>query len=90
VAEKNPILTTYDRNNAQLETSGPQAFTLRTTAGPMTTNIANLGSNVVGEYTDIEVSFTVTNEVAKFGYFEFGMQKWNSGTQSLRQVASAI
>lgn len=56
----------------------------------MTASITNLGSDVVAEYTDISVSFTVTNEVADTGYFEFMMAKWNSGTQTVGRETSAM
>lgn len=56
----------------------------------MTASITNLGSEVVAEYTDIEVSFTVTNEVADTGYFEFMMAKWNAGTQTVGRETSTM
>lgn len=56
----------------------------------MSCAITNVGSsNKVGEYTDISVSFIVTNEVPQDGYFELGMPKWNAGTQ-VRSLAQPM
>jgi hypothetical protein len=64
---------------------------MTTTPGDLTTSITNLGtSDEVGEYTDVSISFTVSNEVDSSGFFEFKMAKWNPGTQSLRLVTSAV
>ena len=59
--EKNPVLSTFDGSGTLLDSSGPQAFTMFTVPGVLSATITNLGSDVVGEYTDIQVSFTVTN-----------------------------
>lgn len=63
----------------------------------MTCTITNLestnpgsGSDVVAEYTDVSVSFKVTNQVEMIGYFELGMAKWNSGTQTIGLETSIL
>ena len=38
---------------------------------------------MVGEYTDVQISFEARNPVAVDGYFVFSMAKWNSGTQTV-------
>ena len=46
----------------------------------MTVSIQNLGSDTVAEYTDISVTFVVSNFVEQDGTFELGIGKWNPGT----------
>ena len=66
-----------------LEASGVSTFKIITEPGILSASVTNLGSDVVGEYTDISVSFTVGNPVASDGYFYFSMAKWNAGTQTV-------
>ena len=45
---------------------------------------------MVGEYTDVQISFEARNPVAVDGYFVFSMAKWNSGTQTVGLETSQI
>ena len=74
------IVYTADATGTLIEQSGVTNFNYRTSPGPLTCAIRNLGSDVVAEYTDIAVDYTVTNTVELGGYFELDMSKWNSGT----------
>jgi hypothetical protein len=57
------FVASYTSANALIEQSGFTNFSFRTEPGKLTCTITNLGSDIVAEYTDISVSFTVTNEV---------------------------
>lgn len=56
----------------------------------MVTKITNLGSDVVGEMTDVSLEFTVQNGIDKDGYILFRTPKWNAGTQSRGSVKPMI
>ncbi len=49
----------------------------------MSCSLTNLGSEQVAELTDVSVLCIVTNEVEVNGYFEIGIAKWNSGTETI-------
>ena len=73
-----------------MEASGTTSFTYTTSAGDLDVSIATAGSDVVGEYTNIEISMTASNPVEQTGYFMFNMLKWNSGTQTLGLETSML
>jgi hypothetical protein len=91
------FVASYTSANVLIEQSGTTNFSFRTSPGPMTCTITNLettkpgsGSDVVAEYTDVSVSLKVTNQVEMIGYFELGMAKWNSGTQTIGLETSML
>ena len=65
-------IVSYTRTGEIIEASGLTNFIYRSMPGQMFTTVTNVpgGSDVVAEYTDISVSFTVTNAMDQNGYFE--------------------
>ena len=53
------VAQSIDNTGKLLEQSGPTAINFSTQPGSLTTVITNLGSDVVGDMTDIKLEFTV-------------------------------
>ena len=68
----------FDQNNITIEKSGETAIKLTTKPGLLTLTLKNLvdaasnsGSDVVGAQTNLQLEFTVQNEIAQTGTLEF-------------------
>ena len=68
----------FDQNNITIEKSGETAIKLTTKPGSLTLTLKNLvdaasnsGSDVVGAQTNLQLEFTVQNEIAQTGTLEF-------------------
>lgn len=72
--------TSYDALGNLLEPSGSTTFKFLAEPGRLETTMTNLGSDVVGEYTDIKIDFKVKDVFAADDFFVFETAKWNQGT----------
>jgi hypothetical protein len=95
VGDFSVIAESRNAQNTLIEQSGPTAIKLTTQPGLLNLTLKNLidaasnsGSDVVGDQTNLQLEFTVQNEIAQTGTLEFQMRKWNAGTQSRTAVKS--
>lgn len=82
------VISSLDISSSLIEQSGPTAIKFQTQPGKIVTKLTNLGSDVVGEMTDLQLEFTVDNRLAVTDYLQLSTPKWNPGTQSRTSVAS--
>ena len=53
------VVSSYDSSGTLIEQSGRTAIRFQTQAGRLSATITNLGSDVVGDMTDIALEFTI-------------------------------
>lgn len=86
------VVQSFDANASpkEIESSGPTAIKFQTLPGSLQTKMSNLGSDVVGDMTNISLEFTLQNglDSPKGQYLVFNTPKWNPGTQSRNSVQS--
>lgn len=75
-------VTSYNAAGAQLETAGPTAFTISTSPDSLTVQLDPV-SNVVGEYTDLQITLSSAQQVDSSGWIDMKLPKWNAGTQQM-------
>lgn len=83
-------MASYTDLLAPLEISGTTNFNFRTSPGELSCSLSNLGSEQVADLTDISVLCIISNDIEVNGYFEIGLAKWNSGTETIGLEKTAI